>query len=90
MTKVSVICFLDGDGTSLLQDSVLKEVKRAFRKRVEFIRIDPRENGEIIEKYGLKEFPSIVIKVDNKVKNVFSGLTQELFLRRALDKILNR
>lgn len=86
MKKVSVICFFDNNGSSTLQNSIIKEIESDFKK-IEFIKIIG-SNTELLEKYGIKEIPSIVIEIDGKVKEKFSGLTQELFLRRAIDKLV--
>lgn len=86
MKKATVICFFDNDGSSTIQNSIIKEIEKDF-KNVEFRKIIGKDNGEN-ERYGIREFPSIVIEVNGEVKEKFSGLTQQLFLRRALDKLI--
>jgi len=85
MQKISLLCFLDENGTSKLQDSIIKEIEKDFKK-VDFKRINGE--NEAMSKYNIKEFPTILIEVDGEVKIRFSGLTQQLFLRRALDKLI--
>jgi len=72
-----------------VQISIVKSVEELFKGRVMFESIKAEENQEIVSKYNIKEFPTIIIECDNQEKERFAGLTQELFLKRALKKILS-
>ena len=71
-----------------VQIALIKELESIFRGRVEFDHINAEERREEIEKYGVKEFPTIIIECDGKERERFIGLTQELFLKRAIERAL--
>jgi len=78
--------YKEGDGPSKLQDELLKNIEYIMKKKVEVEKINMDENKRTVEQYGIKEVPSIVIEKDGSVTDKFSGLTQDLFLRRALER----
>lgn len=86
MKKISVICFFDNNGSSAIQRSIVKEIEGEFNN-IEFKTI-LGDDGEAVKKYDIKEIPSILIEVDGEIKERFSGFTQQLFLRRALEKLI--
>lgn len=89
MAKLTILCFYDGkSGPSILQDSMIKNLELEFDKRIEFKRINASKDNVLVKKYGITEIPSIVIERNEKVKEKFNGLTQELFLRRAIERFL--
>lgn len=74
------------DGPSKIQQELLKNVKYILKKEVEVEKIDMDENKRTAEQYGIKEVPSIVVEKNEIVTDKFSGLTQDLFLKRALER----
>lgn len=89
MSKLTILYFYDDKpGPSTLQDSMIKNLELEFNKRVEFKRINVSKDNVLVKKYGITEIPSIVIERNEKVKEKFNGLTQELFLRRAIERFL--
>ena len=89
MSKLTIFCFYDGNtGPSLLQESMVKNVEALFKRKVDFIRVNINNNEELVKKYDIREIPSIVIEKNGRAVEKFNGLTQELFLRRAIEKFL--
>ena len=86
MKNIRVLCFLDDDGPSKLQDFIIKELQKQY-KDLDFSIINPKNDGDLVSKYSIKEFPSVIIEEDQVVKNRFSGLTQQIFLERALKQV---
>ena len=84
---MKILCFLDDDGVSKIQNSIIKELQKKY-KNIEFSIIEGRSNGGLLEKYGIRELPSIIIEDDGAVKARFSGLTQQIFLERALMQLI--
>jgi len=80
---------LSKDGTSEIQISVLKELEKIFGGKVQFEYLNAKENESLVAKYKIRELPTIIIECDNKEKERFVGLTQELFLRKAIKKALS-
>ncbi|MBD3155790.1 MAG: thiol reductase thioredoxin [Candidatus Aenigmarchaeota archaeon] len=74
------------DGPSKIQKELLRNIEYILKKKVEVEKIDMDENKRTVEKYGIKEVPSIVVEKDGRVTDKFSGLTQDLFLKRALER----
>lgn len=72
-----------------VQIPIVKNVEEIFKGRVIFESINAEENQEMISKYNIKEFPTIIIECNGQEKERFVGLTQELFLKKALKKILS-
>lgn len=84
---LSVIYFFSNNsGASKLQNEIMKNLEGSFKKKVEFKRIDVEQDKATTIKYQISEVPSIIIENDGAVKERFSGLTQELFLRRAIER----
>lgn len=90
MPKVLVKNFLDNNsGTSNLQISLLKELENRFRGRVEFEYLNAKENESQVSKYKIRELPTIIIECDGREKERFAGLTQQRFLKKAIEKVLS-
>jgi thioredoxin-like negative regulator of GroEL len=90
MPKVLVKNFLDNNsGTSNLQISLLKELENRFRGRVEFEYLNAKENESQVTKYKIKELPIIIIECNGREMERFVGLTQQRFLKKAIEKVLS-
>ncbi len=84
---VKVLCFYDDNvGACKIQDLFITNLRKEF-KNVKFERVNAQKEKELTEKYGINEIPSVVIENDGQVKEKFSGLTQELFLRKAIERV---
>ncbi len=77
------------DGTSNIQISLLKELENSFRRRVEFEYLNAEGNESQVSKYKIRDLPTIIIECDGKERERFVGLTQQLFLRKAIQKALS-
>jgi len=89
MPRITVKNFLSKEGTSDLQISLLKEVENKFKRRVEFEYLNAEDNQSQVSKYKIRTIPTIIIECNGKEKERFVGLTQELFLRKAIKKTLS-
>ena len=77
------------DGTSDVQISFLKQLELTLKGRVEFEYLNAEENESQILKYKIRELPTIIIECDGKERERFTGLTQQLFLKKAIEKVLS-
>jgi len=90
MPRIIVKSFISNkDETSDVQISFLKELENIFGGRVEFEYLDVKENESQALKYKIKDLPTIIIECDDKERERFNGLTQQLFLRKAIEKTLS-
>ncbi len=89
MPRVILKNFILNDGTSNIQVSLLKDLENRFRGRVEFEYLNANDNEGLVSKYKIKTYPTIIIECDGREKERFTGLTQQLFLKKALDKVLS-
>jgi thioredoxin-like negative regulator of GroEL len=90
MSRIVVKNFIQSkDGPSNIQISFLKQLELTFKGRVEFEHLNAKENESQVQKYKVRELPTIIIECDNKERERFKGLTQPLFLRKAIEKILS-
>ena len=89
MPRLIIKNFISGDGTSDIQISFLKELENIFKGRVEFEHLNAKENESQVLKYKVRELPTIIIECNGKEKERFVGLTQQLFLRRAIENALS-
>jgi hypothetical protein len=48
-----------------------------------------KENESQVSKYKVRDLPTIIIECDNKERERFIGLTQQLFLKKAIEKALS-
>jgi predicted nucleotide-binding protein len=87
MGSVKILCFFGDDGLSKLQNSIIKELQKQY-KNVDFSIVNATNDGELLSKYSVKELPSVIIEEDEAVKARFSGLTQQIFLERALKQLI--
>lgn len=89
MAKLNVVYFFSKNvGACKIQDELITNLEQKF-KEVNFKRINTDEDNAMKIKYQVNEIPSIVLENDGKMKEKFSGLTQELFLKRAIERYLN-
>jgi len=90
MSRIVVKNFIASkDGTSNIQISLLKELEKSFRLRVEFEYLNAEGNESQVSKYKIRDLPTIIIECDGKERERFIGLTQQLFLRKAIEKALS-
>jgi thioredoxin-like negative regulator of GroEL len=90
MPKLIVKTFWSHDsGGSNIQVSLVKDLERLFKGRVVFEYINVEENKEQVEKYNVKILPSVILVYNDKERERFNGLAQELFLKKAIKKALS-
>jgi thioredoxin-like negative regulator of GroEL len=89
MPRIILKNFISNDGTSDLQVSLLKELENRFRGRVEFEYLNAKENESQVSKYKIRELPTIIIECDGREVERFAGLTQQRFLKSAIEKVLS-
>ena len=89
MPRIIVKNFISDEGTSDLQVSLSKEVENTFKGMVEFEYLNVKENESQVSKYRVRDLPTIIIECDNKERERFIGLTQQLFLKKAIEKALS-
>ncbi len=90
MPRIIVKNFISSnDGISDIQISMLKELENRFERKVEFEYLNTRGNESQVAKYKISELPTVIIECDGKEKERFTGLTQQLFLRKAIEKVLS-
>jgi len=87
MTKLFFKFFSVNDGVCQVQRDIIKELKSVFGMVIDFQEIDIRNNKEMKEKYKITSTPTIIISCREEEKERFVGLTQELFLKKAIQKI---
>ena len=88
--RVAIKIFLSDDcETCKIQTPILKELEPRFRGRVEFEYLNIKDNESQVSKYRVKNLPVIIIECDGREKERFTGLTQQLFLKKALDGALS-
>ena len=88
--RVVIKVFLsDNNSTCNIQIPLIKELEPRFRGRIEFEYLNVKDNENMIAKYRIKDLPAIIIECDGKERERFVGLTQQLFLKKALDKALS-
>jgi len=83
-----VYFYNDLSGPCKLQESLINNIEFKFRSKLEVKKINVDENKQLAEKYNIKELPTIIIESNGNEEQRFSGLTQELFLRRAIESFL--
>jgi thioredoxin-like negative regulator of GroEL len=89
MPRIVLKVFVSNDGISDLQTSFLKDLEGRFRGRAEFEYLNGKENESLVSKYKINTYPTVIIECDGKEKERFIGLTQQLFLKKAIDKNLS-
>lgn len=83
---LSVILFYDNSGTSKIQNLFFTNLQKEFSKKVDFKKVDADKNKDALTKYQIVELPTIVVESHGRLKEKFSGLTQETFLRKAIER----
>ena len=80
--------YADVEGPSRIQEEFVKNIEILFKRKVEIKRLDIEKNRKAVEDYDVTEVPTIIIEKNGEVTDRFVGFTQELFLKRALEKNL--
>ena len=89
MKKIVVVYFYnDLPGPCKIQTPLMESIESKFKRGVEFRKINAEKERELVEKYRVDDIPTIVIECNGKERERFVGLTQELFLRRAIERTL--
>ena len=87
--RVAIKVFLSDDDMCKIQIPIIKELEPRFRGRVEFEYLNTNDNESQVSKYRINNLPAIIIECDGKERERFIGLTQQTFLKKALDKALS-
>jgi len=80
--------YADAEGPSRIQEEFVKNIEILFRGKVKVERLDIEKNRKNVEDYSVTEVHTIIIEKGGKVTDKFVGFTQELFLKRALERNL--
>lgn len=88
MVKAVVKLFYDLSGPSNLQNILMDEIEKKFQEFAEIERINIDENKNSANDYNVTEAPTTVIEINDKEVERFVGLTQELFLRKSIERNL--
>jgi len=90
MPRVVVKNFWSHDyGECNIQIPLIKDMENLFLHKVLFEHIDADKCPKDVKKYRVKDFPTIIIECDGKERERFIGLTQQRFLRRAIERTLS-
>ena len=87
MLKV-LFFYKEREAQSKIQEEFLRTIEALFKGKIEVERLDVGKNERTVKEYSVKEIPTIVIEKDGRVTDRFVGFTQELFLKRALERNL--
>ena len=80
--------YKEGESQSKIQEEFIRIIEVSFKGKLEVERLEIDKNQRTAKNYGVNDVPSIVIEKNGKVTDKFTGFTQELFLRRALERNL--
>jgi len=87
---LKILFFYGKDGQSKIQEEFLNNIEILLKRKVEIKRINSEKDKENLQKYGINQTPTIIIEKAGKVTDKFVGFTQELFLKRAIEKNLTK
>lgn len=90
MAKLVVLFFSENNGICKLQKEIINELQSIFKIVIDFKEIDITKDEESKKEYNITTTPTIIVTCKGDEKERFVGLTQELFLRRAIKKISER
>lgn len=71
-------------GPCKIQDPILEELKRKFKDKIVFKKIDVDEESDIANEYSIRAVPTLIIEKDKKVFAKYVGVTS---LKVLVDKI---
>ena len=71
-------------GPCVLQNGIISNIENDFDEKLEVEKINSEENESSVKKYNIREIPTVIIEHEGKEIARFSGLAQELFIRRAI------
>lgn len=71
-------------GPCKIQDPILEELKRKFKDKIAFKKIDVDEESDIANEYSIRAVPTLIIEKDKKVFAKYVGVTG---LKVLVDKI---
>lgn len=75
-------------GPCKIQDPILEELKKKFKDKVEFKKIDVDQNAEFANKYLIRAVPTLVIEKDGKIFKQYVGVTSLKELEKTIGDAL--
>lgn len=75
-------------GPCSMQDHIIEELKKKYRGKVTFAKIDVDENGTLADKYDIRAIPTLVIEKDGETLKRYLGLTELAILEKDIEEIL--
>ena len=85
---VLVDFFASRCGPSKMQTPILYEFKEDLGDKVEVVKVDVDQNGEVAAKYGVESIPTLAVFVGGELKEKKVGLTTKAGLSEMLIKYL--
>lgn len=85
---VLVDFFASWCGPCKMQAPILYEFKEDLGDKVEVVKVDVDQNGEVAAKYGVESIPTLAVFVDGELKEKKVGLTTKAGLSEMLIKYL--
>lgn len=67
---------------------ILDELDEEFNGKIKFCKVNVDQNRSLVEKHGIFSIPTVMVFVDGKVKEQFSGAYPKEHIKKMLDKIL--
>lgn len=73
-----------------MQDPIIEELKKKFKDKVDFKKIDVDEDPELADKYNIMSVPTLIIKKDENVFKRHVGVTSLDILEKDIKSALNK
>ena len=71
-----------------MQDRIMEELKKKYKDRITFLKIDVDENGALADKYNVRAIPTLIIEKDGEIIKKYVGLTELKILEKDLEDLL--
>lgn len=77
-----------------VQDSIIERLKIKFGDKIEFIKIDVDidvyQGFKLIDKYNIRDIPTMIIEKDGKILARFVGVTDIFILDKKIREIIGK
>jgi thioredoxin-like negative regulator of GroEL len=83
-----IFFYKENESQSKIQEEFIKNIEIIFKGKLEIERLDVEKNQKTAKDYGVNEIPMIILENNGKITDRFTGFTQELFLKRAIQSNL--
>lgn len=77
-------------GPCKMMEPIIKEIASEYEKKIKVAKLNVDENNLIASRYGIQSIPTLILFKEKVILEEIVGLQSKQYLRKILDKFINK